>query len=98
MFNLPDRVVVKEAQRQLCLSASFWAKIRAGNIPYTYNKTTGELKEATYNETIAYTNKGVGEIYWVKDEDLPKVEKALKETYALFEAAKANQEKLKKYK
>ena len=95
---LPNRKIVKEAQMNLCLSAAFWNKIRTGNIPYSYDKVTGELKEATYNETIAYMNRGVGEIYWATDEEFPKVEKALQETYTLFEEVKSKQEQLKKYK
>ena len=98
MFNLPNKKIVKEAQRQLCLSPSFWTKIKSGKIPYSYNKHTNELKEATYNEVFTYINKGAGEVYWITDEELARVTDALTKTWELFNEIKVKQSQLNKYK
>jgi hypothetical protein len=98
MFNLPNRKIVKEAQRNLCMSPSFWNRIRKGDIPYIYNKDTGEFLEANYTETVSYLNKGIGEVYWVSDEEYPRVKLALEETYRLSQEINKRKNELKKYR
>jgi hypothetical protein len=58
--TLPDRKIIKDAQRNMCMSAAFWAQIKAGKIPYIFSKEKKELTEATYTETVAYLNKSKG--------------------------------------
>lgn len=61
--NLPNKKIVKDAQKNFCLSPSFWIKIKEGKIPYV--KKNNAFVEATYNQTIAsLNNKPTVKIYW----------------------------------
>ena len=56
--TLPNNKIIKEAQRNMCMSASFWGKIKSGKIPYIFKDD--ELVEANYTETMLSLNKGSG--------------------------------------
>lgn len=56
--TLPNNKIIKEAQRNMCMSASFWGKIKSGKIPYIFKND--ELVEANYTETMLSLNKGSG--------------------------------------
>ena len=96
--ELPDRKIIKDAQKNMCMSAAFWTKIKAGKIPYAFNKDQRELIEATYTETVAYMNNGKGEIYWLTDEEYPEVNKTVKNIDNINAMKQSYQEEIEKYK
>ena len=95
--TLPDRKIIKEAQKAMCMSAGFWVKIKAGKIPYAFDKEKGELTEASYTQTMD-SLKGKGEIYWLTDEEYPAVNKTVKNIDNINAMKQSYQEEIDKYK
>ena len=58
--TLPDRAIIKAAQRNMCMSAAFWGNIKSGKFPYIFNQEKKTLVEASYTETVNDLNKGKG--------------------------------------
>jgi hypothetical protein len=43
--GLPDRKIVREAQRAFCMSAEFWSRIKEGKIPYIFDRSKNNLDQ-----------------------------------------------------
>lgn len=101
---LPDRKIIKDAQKNMCLSAAFWAKIKAGKIPYTFDKDKKELVEAGYTETAASLKEEPKKsdiysvVYWITDEQYPAVNKTLQNINKMNTMKQSFQDQIEKYK
>jgi len=96
--TLPDRKIIKEAQRNMCMSASFWVKIKAGKIPYIFDKEKKELVESSYTETMTSLKEKKSDIYWLTDEEYPEVNKTAKNIDNISAMKQSYQEEIEKYK
>ena len=112
--GLPDRKIVREAQRNFCLSAEFWARIKEGKIPYTFNKNSNTLEEAGYSETISELKKNRSsvrgsaenvvvsyrekDLYWLTDEEYPMVNETLQNIASIDTMKKSYQQQIEKFK
>ena len=90
--GLPDKNVVRQAQKNFSMNAWFWVLIKHLRIPYKI--VEGKLVEASYTEAVkGLKNPPVMAIYWLTDQELITAgESAQKMTDAL---KIAEQEKMK---
>lgn len=97
--DLPDRKIIKEAQRAMCMSAEFWVKIKANKIPYVFDKEKNELTEANYSDSMA-SLKGQfrGDVYWLTDEEYPDVNKTMQNISNISAMKQSYQEQIEKFK
>ena len=95
--TLPDKAIIKAAQRNMCMSAAFWANIKSGKFPYIFNEEKKSLVEASYNETIDSLNKGKGKVYWVTDEEFPEANDIMKDIAATEELKQSYLQKIQKF-
>lgn len=96
--ELPNKAIIKDAQRNACMSASFWTQIKMGKIPYVFSKDKNELIEATYSETVAYMNNNKGQLYWVTDSEYPELNEITKNAEAAEELKQSYLQKIEKFK
>ena len=96
--DLPDRKIIKEAQRAMCMSAEFWVRIKANKIPYVFDKEKKELVEASYTETMASLKEKKTDIYWLTDEEYPEVNKTTQNIDNIGTMKQSYQEQIEKYK
>lgn len=112
--TLPDRKIVREAQRTFCLSAEFWTRIKAGKIPYVFNKDKNTLEEANYTETMAELKKTKSQvtgsatnvpvtyrekdIYWLTDSEYPQVNETLQNIASIDTMRKSYQQQIEQFK
>lgn len=96
--SLPDRPIIKVAQRNMCMSAAFWANIKSGKFPYVFNEEKKTLVEASYNETMDNLNKSKGIVYWITDEEFPEVNETMKDIAATEELRQSYLKKIEKFK
>lgn len=91
--GLPDREVVRQAQKNLSMNAKFWVLIKHNRIPYKIVDT--KLVEASYTESV----KGLKDtffqtkIYWLTDDEVTRIQGAFNvedEALKTSEAAKYN--------
>ena len=101
---LPNRQIIKDAQKNKCLSAAFWAKIKAGKIPYTFDKEKKELVEATYTETATSLKEEPKKsdiysvVFWITDEQYPAVNKTLQNINKINTMKQSYHEQIEKFK
>lgn len=96
--ELPNKAIIKDAQRNMCMSAFFWTQIKDGKIPYVFSKEKNELIEATYSETVAYMNNNKGQLYWVTDAGYPDLNEIMKNVAAAEELKQSYLQKIDKFK
>jgi hypothetical protein len=94
--SLPDRPIIKVAQRNMCMSAAFWTNIKSGKFPYVFDEEKKTLVEASYNETMDNL-KGKGKIYWITDEEFPEANDTMKDIAATEELKQSYLKKVEKF-
>lgn len=94
--SLPDKKIIKEAQRNKCMSAAFWVKIKSGKYPYVFDEEKKSLVEASYVETMDHL-KGKGKIYWITDEEFPEANDTMKDIAATEELKQSYLKKVEKF-
>lgn len=94
--SLPDRPIIKVAQRNMCMSAAFWANIKSGKFPYVFDEEKKTLVEASYNETMDNL-KGKGKIYWITDDEFPEANDTMKDIAATEELKQSYLKKVEKF-
>jgi len=97
--TLPNNKIIKEAQRNMCMSASFWGKIKSGKIPYIFKDD--ELVEANYTETMLSLNKGSGgsgKIYWATNEEYSELNEIIKNAAAAERLKQSYLKKIENFK
>lgn len=94
--SLPDRPIIKVAQRNMCMSAAFWTNIKSGKFPYVFDEEKKTLVEASYNETMDNL-KGKGKVYWITDEEFPEANDTMKDIAATEELKQSYLKKVEKF-
>jgi hypothetical protein len=97
--TLPDRNIVREAQRNLCLSAAFWTRIKEGKIPYIFNREKSNLEEAGYADAMAsLKSTSIDAVYWLTDKEYPQVNETLQNIANIEVMKKSYQQQINQYK
>ncbi len=67
--GLPDKNVVREAQKNFSMNAKFWVLIKHFRIPYKI--VDGKLIEASYTESVkGLKTPPTMDIFWLTDQEL----------------------------
>lgn len=99
--GLPDRKIVREAQRAFCMSAEFWSRIKEGKIPYTFDKNKNKLEELGYSDTMASLKgqyRGGSDVYWLTDAEYPEVNETLQNIAGIDTMKRSYQQQIEKFK
>ena len=99
--TLPDRKIVREAQRAFCLSPEFWLRVKEGKIPYVFNKQSNNLEELGYTDTMASLKgqyRGSGDVYWLTDAEYPEVNETLQNISGIETMKRSYQQQIEKFK
>lgn len=112
--GLPDRKIVREAQRAFCMSAEFWLRIKEGKIPYIFDRSKNNLEEASYTDTMSELKKNKStvtgsatnvkvtyreaDIYWLTDAEYPEVNETLQNIASIDTMKRSYQQQIEKFK
>lgn len=98
--GLPERKIIREAQKAFCLSPKFWVRVKEGKFPYVFNKNSNNLEELGYADTMASLKgqyKG-SDVYWLTDAEYPEVNETLQNIAGIDAMKRSYQEQIEKFK